>query len=382
MLIILYAWTMISGLNASLLGTLWPVMYLDFEVALSVVGVLSWIGSGVGLVSNLSAGWFLRKFGAQRMTAIAGFIVALALFGYTVSSAYWMLCLLSIPCGLAGGIIGISMNNYVAMHYPPRHMSWVHCMWGLGSIIGPNIVSYSLMQGYSWHMSYRVVFIAWALWGLAILLAGRRWKADPSGERGGAEAKAMPFMQLIRLRGVKDAMLTFFCYNSLEQGIMLWMSSYMVLYIGLAEELAATYVSLFFIGITAGRMLNGFLTMKFNGDTLIRFGEILIAAGVVLLVLPLGRGVMLVALLVIGLGCAPICPCLLHSTPQHFGKEHSQALVGLQVAASSLGNCIFPSLFGLVASHISIALLPVYVFVCLGVMAFAHHRLAKVSAEA
>ncbi len=381
MLIILYLWTMISGLNASLLGALWPVMYLDFDVALSVVGVLSWIGSGVGLVSNLSAGWFLRKFGARRTTAISGLIVALALFGYTVSSEYWMLCLLSIPSGLAGGIIGISMNNYVAMHYPPRHMSWVHCMWGLGSIIGPNIVSYSLAKGYSWHMSYRFVFIAWALWGLAILLAGRRWKADPSEANRKVKSKAMPMKQMIRIRGVKDALLTFFCYNSLEQGIMLWMSSYMVLHIGLAEEMAATYVSLFFIGITVGRMLNGFLTMKFHGDTLIHFGQILIAIGGVLLILPLGKGVMLAALLTIGVGCAPVCPCLLHSTPEHFGKEHSQALVGLQVAASSLGNCIFPSLFGLVAGHISIALLPVYIFICLGVMAAAHHRLSKVSAQ-
>lgn len=380
MLLILYAWTMISGLNASLLGTLWPVMYLDFEVALSVVGVMSWIGSIVGLIANLSAGWFLRKFGAQRMTAIAGFIVALALFGYTVSDAYWMLCVLSIPCGLAGGIIGTSMNNYVAMHYPPRHMSWVHCMWGVGTIIGPNIVSYSLTRGYSWHLSYRFVFIAWALWGLAILMAGRRWKKDPESEGEEAKAKGMPLLQLIKIRGVKDALLTFFCYNSLEQGIMLWMSSYMVLHIGLAEELAATYASLFFIGITIGRMFNGFLTMKFDGDTLIRFGQILIAIGGVLLLLPLGKIVMLVALLVIGLGCAPVCPCLLHSTPHHFGKEHSQALVGVQVAASTLGNCILPSLFGLVANHISIALLPAYVFFCLGIMAFAHCRLSKVSA--
>ena len=163
---------------------------------------------------------------------------------------------------------------------------------------------------------------------------------------------------------------------------MLWMSSYMVLYSGLSEDLAATYASLFFIGITFGRMLNGFLTSRFSGDQLIRFGCILIAAGGVLLVLPLGKAVTLASLLLIGFGCAPVCPCMLHSTPQHFGKENSQALVGIQVAASSLGNCILPSLFGLVANHISIALLPAYVFACLGIMAVAHHRLVKQSARA
>lgn len=382
MLALMYIWTMITGLNASLLGTLWPVMYLDFEVALSVVGIFSWIGSVVGLIANLSAGWFLRKFGASRTTAICACIVAVSLLGYTVSGEFWMLCLLSIPCSMAGGIIGIAMNNYVALHYHSRHMSWVHCMWGVGSIIGPNLVSYTLRQGYTWQLSYRVVFAAWALWAVAVILMRKLWKPDPSSaEDGAVKAEVMPLRKLIRIRGVKEALMTFFCYNSLEQGLMLWMSSYMVLYSGLSEDLAATYASLFFIGITAGRMLNGFLTSKYSGDQLIRFGCVLIAAGGVLLVLPLGKAVTLVSLLLIGFGCAPVCPCMLHSTPRHFGKANSQALVGVQVAASTLGNCILPSLFGLVANHISIALLPAYVFLCLGIMFFSHRRLVKLTAD-
>ena len=381
MLILMYIWTMITGLQASLLGTLWPVMYLEFDVALSYVGVFSWIGSVLGFVSNLSAGRVLRRFGSSRATAICACIVAVTLLGYALSGQFWLLCLLCIPSSLAGGIIGVAINNYVAVHYHSRHMSWVHCMWGVGSIIGPNVVAWSLRQGYSWNVSYFVVFGAWAAWAVAMIFAQRLWKSDVSGNTGAQTRKPVPLTELMKVRGAKEAVATFFCYNSLEQGLMLWMSSYMVIYSGLAEEMAATYASLFFIGITAGRMLNGFLTAKFNDDMLIRFGQVLIAGGVVLMAIPASQAVTLAGLLMIGFGCAPVCPCLLHSTPLHFGKEHSEALVGVQVAASTLGNCILPSLFGIVANHVSIALLPVYVAACLGIMAVAHYRLVKLTAH-
>jgi len=377
-LVLLYAWTLITGFSASLMGSLWPVMYLDFDVALSAVGVFSWIGSVIGLIANLSSGWFLRRVGANRMTAICACVMALSTLGYTVSGEFWMLCLLSIPSGMAGGIIAAAMNNYVALHYPSRHMSWVHCMWGVGTIIGPNIVAYSLKHGYTWHLSYRFVFAAWTLWAIGIILARKLWKSDPAGSDG--KSAATPLRRLFRVRGVKEAVLTFFCYNSLEQGMMMWMSSYMVLHSRLSEDTAATYASLFFIGITAGRMLNGFLTVRFDDDRLISFGHISIALGTALMALPLGHAVTLAGLLLIGLGCAPVCPCMLHATPKRFGSEESQALVGVQVAASTLGNCILPSLFGLAANHISIALLPGYVLFCLVIMAAAHRRLAKLTA--
>ena len=371
---------MISGLGASLIGALWPVMYPEFGVSLSSIGIFSWIGSVVGLFSNLGAGWLLRKFGARQMTAVCGVIVALAHFGYALSGEYWMLCVLSVPAGFAAGVIGVAMNNYVALHYASYHMSWVHCMWGVGSIIGPNLVAYSLMNGYSWNISYVVVAAAWAVYAIGIVVLRKLWKPDPVSVQGGKK-KELSMGQLVRIRGVKEALLTFFCYNSLEQGMILWMSSYMVLSIGLSEELAAAYASLFFIGITIGRMLNGILTVKFNDDRLIRIGCVLIAAGGILMLLPFGKTTALASLVLIGVGCAPMCPCLLHSTPQHFGEEHSQALIGMQVAASTLGNCILPSVFGLVAGWFSIALFPVYVFFCFAIMFAAHWRLVKLTAK-
>ena len=380
MLALMYAWALILGMNASLMGALWPVMYPDFQVALSAVGIFSWLGSVTGLISSLGAGWCLRRFGANRVTAASAVLVALSLLGYTLTQEYWMLCVLCIPYGLATGVIAVAANNYVALHYHSRHMSWVHCMWGIGSIIGPNLVAWSLRQGHTWHVSYMFVFAAWAIWAVAVIFLRGRWKPDTM-ESGSEKSDSLSLGQLLKIRGMKEAAITFFCYNSLEQGMMMWMSSYMVICSGISEELAATYASLFFIGITAGRMLNGILTSGFEDDRLIRIGEILIGTGIVLMLLPCGEAVTLAGFMFVGFGCAPVTPCLLHSTPRHFGKENSQAFVGVQVAASTLGNCILPSLFGWIANQISIALLPAYVFVCLSIMAFAHHRLSGMPAN-
>lgn len=379
MLVILYAWTLASGFGASLLGSLWPVMYLDFDVALSSIGIFSWISSGAGFVSNLAAGWALRKFGASKTTAIASFLVALTTLGFTLSGEYWMLCLLVIPNSFAGGIVGVAMNNYIAQHYRSYHMNWIHCMWGVGSIIGPNVIAYTLSRGYTWHLSYRVMFVAWVLHAVSIFVMRKWWKPDPVDTQVRENRKAVPLRGLLKIRGVKEALLTFFCYTSLEQGMMLWMSSYMILSKGISEEQAARYASFFFMGITAGRMLSGFLTMRIQDSTLIRIGQGVVAVGGILMLISAGNASALAALLLIGCGCAPIYPSLLQLTPRHFGKENSQAMIGAQIAAATVGNCALPSLFGVVATKLSMALLPVYVLLCLAGMVFASGRLEKVT---
>lgn len=380
MLAMLYSWTLISGMHSSLMGALWPVMYLDFSVALSAVGIFSWLGSATGFLSNLGSGWLLRKFGAYRTTLVCAFATALVVAGYALSNQFWILCFLSIPSSIVGCLISVSLNDYVAKNYASRHMSWIHCMWGFGSILGTNFVSFCLRRGYGWHTCYFVTAAAWLIWAVALLLCRRRWKDSRPTSPSVEKPKSLPIKALIRMRGVKEALLSFFCYNSLEQGVMMWISSYLVLHSGLAEGMAATYTSLFFLGITVGRMLNGFLTVRFNDDQLIRFGQALVATGVIIMLLPFSLICTLVGLLLIGVGCAPVCPCLLHATPARFGTEQAQSMVGLQVAASTLGGCVFPSAFGLAANYISISLLPAYILICLGVMALAHYRLVKLTA--
>ena len=185
--------------------------------------------------------------------------------------------------------------------------------------------------------------------------------------------------EIARIPGAKDVMVAFFCYCAVEQTTMLWASSYLALGRGVSAEAAAGYASLFFIGITVGRALNGFLTMRFSDAQMIRAGQALVALGTLLLLLPLGTGAALVGLVVIGLGCAPIYPCIIHSTPERFGADRSQALIGVQMASAYVGTLLMPPLFGLIADHISIGLFPVFLLVALAVMALIHERLVRMA---
>ena len=172
-------------------------------------------------------------------------------------------------------------------------------------------------------------------------------------------------------------MVTFFCYCALEQTTALWASSYLTLYKGVPTDTAAFFASMFFIGITAGRALNGFLTVKFTDTQLIRMGQIVILLGICAMLLPLGEVAAIVGLILIGFGCAPIYPCVIHSTPEHFGAQHSHALIGVQMASAYIGNCLMPPLFGLIANHVHVALLPVYLLLILGLMVFMHENMLK-----
>ena len=183
---------------------------------------------------------------------------------------------------------------------------------------------------------------------------------------------------MVRIPGAKQILITFFCYCAVEQTAALWASSYLVLIKGVSAETAAFFASLFYIGITAGRALNGFLTIKFSDTQLIRMGQGVIGLGIAAMLLPLGRAVSLAGLILIGLGCAPIYPCIIHSTPGNFGADKSQALIGVQMASAYVGTCAAPPIFGLIANHITTALLPVFLLAILVLMVTMHERMLKV----
>ena len=240
-----------------------------------------------------------------------------------------MLCLWAIPYGLGAGSVDASLNNYVALHYTSRHMSWLHCMWGVGATVGPYIMGSVLAGGGHWSAGYRYVGLLQVVLSAVLFLSLPLWKNRQNLPDAPSESKPLPLFQVIKIRGAKEVMITFFCYCALEQTAMLWASSYLFLHKGLSEETAAFFASLFFIGITAGRGLNGFLTIKFSDNNLIRGGQCIIALGIAALLLPFGDLFSLAGLVLIGLGCAPIYPCIIHSTPIHFGPERSQALIGV-----------------------------------------------------
>lgn len=364
------------GLPDGLLGAAWPTMCPEFNVPLSWAGGISMLISGCTIISSLMSDRLTHRFGTGKVTAFSVALSAAALIGFSTCGSYWQLLLWAIPFGLGAGGVDASLNNYVALHYASRHMSWLHCMWGIGATLGPNIMGFALSGGQHWTAGYRWVGLVQIALTAVLVLSLPLWKGrQGNAVEEGKEDKPLSLRQIFAIPGAREVMVMFFCYCALEQTAALWASSYLALYKGVPSETAAFFASMFFIGITAGRALNGFLTMRFSDPQLIRMGQCGIAIGIVAMLLPMGKEMSLAGLILVGLGCAPIYPCVIHSTPDHFGAERSQALIGVQMASAYIGSCLMPPLFGLTASRFGVSLLPVFLLAILALMVFMHERL-------
>lgn len=379
LLAVIYASFISLGLPDALLGSAWPTLHLELAVPVSYAGIISMIITAGTIVSSLMSDRLTYKLGTGKLTAFSVAVTAIALLGFSISNSLWMLCLWAIPYGLGAGSVDASLCNYVALHYESRHMSWLHCMWGIGASIGPYIMGFVLSGGYHWTAGYRIVGIIQVCLSIFLMTTLKKWKSSRSVSANAAEkgSKPMKLRKAVSIPGAKEVMITFFCYCAVEQTAALWASSYLAIYRGVPTETAAFFASMFFIGIAAGRAMNGFLTVKFSNLQLIRAGQGIILLGIIAMLLPMGKTVSLAGLMLVGLGCAPIYPCMLHSTPVYFGAERSQALTGIQMASAYTGTTLMAPLFGLIANHISLALLPLYLLACLVVMVVMHERMIK-----
>ena len=380
LLIIIYLSFISLGLPDSLLGAAWPTMYPQLAVPVSYAGIISLIIAAGTVVSSLQSDRLTRRFGTGRVTAFSVATTAVALFGFSVSSRFWQLCLWAIPYGLGAGSVDASLNNYVALHYKSKHMSWLHCMWGVGASAGPYIMGFVMTHGGSWNGGYRSIALVQIVLTAILFCSLPLWKGRPqvTDDAGNqVEAKPLSLRQVLNIPGVKQVLVCFFCYCALEQTTGLWASSYLTLHKGVSPETAAGFASMFFLGITAGRALSGFLTMRLSDVQMVRLGQGLIGGGIVIMLLPLGAAASLAGFVIIGLGCAPVYPCIIHSTPAHFGADKSQAIIGIQMACAYVGTCLMPPLFGLIANHIGVSLLPWYLIAILALMIVMHELLIR-----
>lgn len=364
LLAIIYLSFISLGLPDALLGAAWPTMQQEFAVPLSYAGMISITISAGTIVSSLLSDRMTNRFGAGKVTAFSVAMTAAALLGFSLSGEFWMLLLCAIPYGLGAGGVDAALNNYVALHYASRHMSWLHCMWGVGASLGPYIMGAALSGGMGWNAGYRIIFGLQLLLTCVLMFSLPLWKQSRAVTSENAQPrKPLTMKQIFAIPGAREITLAFFCYCALEQTAILWGSSYLVLKDGVGKETAASLASLFLLGMTVGRALSGFLTYRFNDTNMIRLGQGLIVIGVVVMVLPMGQIASMAGLMLIGLGCAPIYPSIIHSTPAHFGAENSQALVGVQMASAYVGSLAGPPIFGLLANHITPGLLPLYLAV-------------------
>lgn len=348
------------GLPDSLLGSAWPTIHHDLNVPLSYAGIVSMLITGGTVISSLLSERLTRKFSTGLVTAFSVGLTAVALVGFSVSSSFLLLCLWAIPYGLGAGAIDASLNNYVALHYSSRHMSWLHASWGVGVSISPYIMGYCLSNRLGWNMGYRIVsFIQIAL-TIILFLSLSLWNTKGNTEEE-LNTKSLSLKEIVKIRGVPFILLTFFGFSAFEATAGLWASSYFVGFRQVEAETAARFTALFYLGETIGRFLNGFVADKFGDKKMIRVGIWTMLVGICFILLPVETTIFsLCGLVIIGFGAAPIYPCIIHSTPYNFGKENSLSLVGVQIAFAYCGSTFMPPLFGVIADYTSIAFYPIF----------------------
>lgn len=403
LLLIIYLSFISLGLPDALLGSAWPIMHEELKVPLSYSGSVYMLISCCTILSSLKSESLNRRFGTGKITAFSVLLTALAIFGFSMSRSFYMLLLFAIPYGLGAGSVDAALNHYVALHYSSRHMNWLHCMWGIGASIGPYIMGFVLQRGFSWSKGYLLIGILQAGLTFLLFLSLGLWKEKEEDmndlvkvemHEGAEGKKAMSFREILRIPGAKECIASFFFYCAIEQTIGLWSGSFMVYSLRIDAKLAASFVALFYFGITFGRFLAGIFSAKWKDEELILGGIAILFLGIALLFpaglfsgkqlfgMELRQIFVVLSLLFMGLGCAPIYPAIIHSTPYNFGAENTSALIGKQMASAYIGSLSLPPIFGVLAKNFGTELFPFYAVVLGIAMLYMYKQLLKKTIEA
>lgn len=359
LLMLIYLSFISLGLPDSMLGSAWPAMNVSLNAPLWGAGLVQMLISFCTIISSLNSAKLIRRFGTGRLTAISVATTALALLGFSLAKNYVFLLLMAVPLGLGAGAVDAGLNNYVALHCEAKHMSWLHCFWGVGTIIGPMILSTVLRVGGSWATGYHAVgLIQCAVSALLFATLGLWKRGDIQQEEHSAKTLSVP--EVLKLPGAKAGMVTFLCYCAVESTLGLWGATYISQVRGVDEATAASFGAMFYIGITAGRAISGFMAMKLLPKQMVRVGQTLLALGCILMMIPAGSTLSGIGLVMCGLGCAPIYPNIIQDTPVNYGAENSQAAIGVQMAFAYVGSTFLPSIFGALAGVGGYGLLPYF----------------------
>lgn len=379
LLVIVYIAFISLGLPDAILGSAWTMIYEDLNVPVSYAGLVTMIITGGTIVSSLFSGKMIKKFGTGKVTTFSVFLTAMGLLGVYFAPSFIWICLLAIPLGLGAGAVDAALNNFVANHYEAKHMNWLHCFWGIGATSGPFIMSFYLLKENGWRSGYATIGIIQAILVVGLFLSLPLWrKFEDSNEEEKERSTSINVGVLLKLPGAKPTLIAFLCYCGIELTTGLWASSFLVFDSGLSAGLAAKWVSLYYLGITVGRFLAGFLSIKLNNKQMIRLGQLICLLGAVLLIIPFSNNFKLVGLILIGLGCAPIYPAMLHETPNKFGQDLSQHIMGIQMATAYVGSTIVPPLFGMLSKFSGFGILPGFLLIFIIVMLLSTERANKI----
>ncbi|MDU5109388.1 MAG: MFS transporter [Clostridium sp.] len=378
LLIIIYIAFISLGLPDAIMGSAWPMIHKDLNVPISYAGIATMIVSGGTIISSFFSEKVIRKFGTGKVTTFSVLLTATGLLGIYISPSFIWICLMGVPLGIGAGAVDSALNNFVALHYKARHMNWLHCFWGIGATSGPFIMSVYLLKDNGWRLGYATIGIIQAILVVCLFISLPIWRKFEAPNNNKEEKYSeVKVSILLKLPGAKAALISFLCYCAVELTTGLWASSFLVMNNGLSTERAAKWVSFYYLGITVGRFLSGFMAMKFNNKQMIRIGQVICILGAAILTLSLTESLQLAGLIAIGLGCAPIYPAMLHETPNRFGKELSQGIMGIQMATAYIGSTFIPPLFGAISQLIGFKFLPIFLLIFMVIMLVSSEHVNK-----
>lgn len=380
-LLIIYVTFISLGLPDSLLGSAWPVMRTTLGAPLDAAGIITITISFGTVLSSLFCNKVITKFGTGKVTFASVSATAFALLGFSISHSFAWLMVLAVPLGLGGGAVDAALNNYVALHYKAHHMNWLHCFWGVGAFIGPLIIGGFLAKNNNWRGGYFTIAMLQFCVAALLFFTLPMWnKMNKTPKAEIPEIQEKPANSpVFKIPGVPLALGTFALYCGTEYALGLWGSSFLVEFRGLSVAAAARALAFYYGGITVGRFISGFLTVRFSSKILIRTGLFIIIGGIILLLLPLPTVFSFVAFCLIGLGCAPVYPNMIHETPRRFGSANSQKVVGLQMAFAYCGSTFLPPLIGFIAGKTSLFILPFALLLFAVCMVILSERLNRVT---
>ena len=376
LLLIIYLSFVSLGLPDSMLGASWPLIYPSIGADVSMAGIVSMTACFGTVISSLAFAKISKRFSTRVITSFSIFVTSLALFLMSKATSIYMMLPISLLLGLGGGCVDSALNNYVSLHYSTGAMSFLHGFWGVGTTIGPILLGILIPLGYTWRTGYVSLSAIQGVILILSLLAFPLWKLkEKENQKEGISednTKVVSTKEAIKRNGAVYALLGFFAYCALENTIMVWNATYMVSG-GLLESKAASFSSLFFWGMTIGRIMTGFVADKYGDAFMNRVGGVVLILAIILTpIVPVEF--FWIVLLLLGLGCAPFYPMMMHQTPRLYGVDASPSLIGLQMASAYVGSTLAPPVFGFISKYLGMWIFPLYIFLFFILLVFSTEK--------
>ena len=351
------------GLPDSLLGSGWPAMHAAFSVPSSYAGYASMAISFMTIISALLSPIMIKRFHTKWIVIVSIFLTVMGLIGFSISTSYAMLFVFAVPYGMGAGAIDASVNHYVANNYSGSVMNFLHCFYGVGAVISPNIMAVALSKA-SWNEGYRWTAYIQIFILLICIISLPLWKKNES-DSNKQEEEVAGIREALKRPGVVLTLIAFFAYCSGEATCFLWTSSYFAgVKEGLTDHLIASFGSLIFGGLMLGRLISGFVSNRLGDRMLIRIGIFVEVVGILLVMIPVASFIpAAIGFVIIGTGMGPVYPAIQHMAPTNFGERYSAAVIGLQMASAYIGSTFMPMIFGNIQEKIGIGIMPFYLLI-------------------